>query len=479
MPLLASRRPAASASLRRTAACRNALFWVAAWGALAPLVAPAVAAFDSPGAVLPLDGGEKLVGVASCSSSLCHGAVGGGAGRGVRLDEYRVWLRDDPHATRAFRVLASERSGGIVARLGWERPATAEPRCLSCHATNVSESRRGERFDPEEERQSGITCEACHGGAELWIKSHTKEGATHAANLREGMFPTDQIAPRAELCLSCHLGDGKRARFVTHRMMAAGHPRIGFELATFTLTQPAHFAVDEDYRRRGKATASAAKTWAIGQAVAARQWLGLVAEPDLNHEGAWPEFTLYDCYSCHRLIGSAQGGGEPGRLGLPHLALESLGLARIAVDAVAPASASALRALAEEIARRNSDGGMAAASATAAKGRATLDEAVVALEGWEPETDGASLRRILAAIVQESIAGGPSYAQAADRYMAAQSILSTIENADELRGDATAAEARAALRHKLDPLYKLVLTDSAYAPDAFRGELARLSGPAR
>ena len=49
---------------------------------------------------------------------------------------------------------------------------------------------------------------------------------------------------RAGLCLSCHFGN--QEKFVTHRMMGAGHPRMSFELDTFTQLQPAHFVVDED-----------------------------------------------------------------------------------------------------------------------------------------------------------------------------------------------------------------------------------------
>ena len=53
---------------------------------------------------------------------------------------------------------------------------------------------------------------------------------------------------RARLCLSCHFGDP--LRFANHRIMGAGHPRMSFELDTFTALQPAHFKVDADYRKR-------------------------------------------------------------------------------------------------------------------------------------------------------------------------------------------------------------------------------------
>ena len=53
--------------------------------------------------------------------------------------------------------------------------------------------------------EPGVRCEACHGGAERWIKSHAQRDATHAANLALGMYPTETPARRAQLCLSCHI----------------------------------------------------------------------------------------------------------------------------------------------------------------------------------------------------------------------------------------------------------------------------------
>lgn len=86
---------------------------------------------------------------------------------------------------------------------------------------------------------------------------------SHADNVTAGLYPTDRVADRAELCLSCHLGNGDK--FATHRIMAAGHPRQSFELDTFTELwrtagrQP-HYRVDADYRQR-KSSSSHSYTW--------------------------------------------------------------------------------------------------------------------------------------------------------------------------------------------------------------------------
>ena len=63
------------------------------------------------------------------------------------------------------------------------------------------------------------------------------------------MYPTDQPVARAQLCLSCHFGT-EQNKFVTHRIMGAGHPRMSFELDTFTAIQPAHYIADKDYAER-------------------------------------------------------------------------------------------------------------------------------------------------------------------------------------------------------------------------------------
>ncbi len=62
------------------------------------------------------------------------------------------------------------------------------------------------------------------------------------------MYPTEQPAARAALCVSCHLGADDR--FATHEIMGAGHPRLSFELDAFSTNQPAHYIVDADYVRR-------------------------------------------------------------------------------------------------------------------------------------------------------------------------------------------------------------------------------------
>ena len=114
------------------------------------------------------------------------------------------------------------------------------------------------------------------------------------------MIPLEKAEERAKICLDCHFGSDKPGQFVTHKMMAAGHPRISFELDLFTELQR-HHEEDADYAHR-KEIAGGLKLWAVGQAMALGRELALYADGVHSREGAFPEFYFFDCQSCHRAI---------------------------------------------------------------------------------------------------------------------------------------------------------------------------------
>jgi len=109
----------------------------------------------------------KHLGVASCSSSVCHGAISPSKTYDVLLNEYVTWSHEDAHS-KAYTVLSSPRSRSIAATLGLGNPSTAKT-CLDCHSDNVPPERRGPKFSLSD----GVSCEACHGGSERWITTHT------------------------------------------------------------------------------------------------------------------------------------------------------------------------------------------------------------------------------------------------------------------------------------------------------------------
>ena len=108
---------------------------------------------------------------------------------------------------------------------------------------------------------------------------------------------------------------------MTHRIMGAGHPRLSFELDTFTALQPAHFKVDADYRKR-KGSWNGVQVWAIGQAIALNTALETLMDPKRGRDGLFPELVLFDCQSCHRPMNGKQWqprstvGLGPGRVQL-------------------------------------------------------------------------------------------------------------------------------------------------------------------
>src|SRR5215475_5578282 len=132
------------------------------------LVAAAAASAEPP---------ARHLGVASCSSSVCHGAVAPNHSGNVLLNEYVTWSHQDAHA-RAYATLSSERSRAIAAKLGLHDAASARV-CLDCHADNVPPEQRGEKFSLSD----GIGCEACHGGAEHWLTTHTSKGSSYRDNI--------------------------------------------------------------------------------------------------------------------------------------------------------------------------------------------------------------------------------------------------------------------------------------------------------
>lgn len=241
---------------------------------------------------LPQYSSDKHLGVASCASSQCHGAVKKYEDSNIRRNEYRTWSREDAHA-RAYSVLRTKVSKDMARKLGLKNAHEAKV-CLDCHTDNVDPILRGKKF----RLSDGVGCEACHGGSENWIKSHTEKGATHEDNVSKGLFPSEVPVRRAELCLSCHFGG--RNKFATHELMAAGHPRLSFELDTFTLTQT-HYDIDEDYLRR-KTFPGNVETWANGVAQTARQNLEVINNIAFHEPGVFPEIALFDCHACHHTM---------------------------------------------------------------------------------------------------------------------------------------------------------------------------------
>jgi hypothetical protein len=244
----------------------------------------------APAAPLPYQSPDKHLGVASCASSLCHGSVTPNPNYKVPLNEFVTWSHRDAHA-KAFQALTSASGRSIAAKLGLASAETAKV-CLDCHADNVAPAQRGAKFSPTD----GVGCEACHGGAERWIASHATAKATYPGDVGAGLYPTANLADRAVLCESCHVGNADKA--ATHDLMGAGHPRLSFELDTYLALEPPHYTVDANYRRR-KPAYDHTQTWAEGQLEASALQLQFLQGQFAHQNTVFPELSLFNCSACH------------------------------------------------------------------------------------------------------------------------------------------------------------------------------------
>lgn len=242
---------------------------------------------------LPYEADTAHLGVSTCGDSTCHGSIQSVGD--IRRGEYIIWKEDDTHSI-AYEVLLDDQAVRIARNLGLSAAHESDV-CLACHSDFVPKNLRGTLFKLED----GVGCEACHGGAQHYLETHDDSGVSHLENIEQGLYPTEDPVARAELCLSCHLGN--EDKFITHRIMAAGHPRIGFELDAFSDLQPAHFVGDEDYKKR-KRLWSNVQTWAIGQIMASQRFVKSVAAG--RNTGLFPDLTLFDCQSCHRSMDNPQ-----------------------------------------------------------------------------------------------------------------------------------------------------------------------------
>jgi hypothetical protein len=430
-------------------------------GALASSSAAALAADP----VLPHYDHAQHLGVASCASSTCHGAAVPVDGGVVQQNEFAIWQNRDKHAV-AYEVLGNDLSRRIAANLGIGDAREAGI-CLDCHADNVPPERRGPQF----QLSDGVGCESCHGGASNWIQVHkiSDNQNGHARNLQAGLYPTEDPKARARLCLSCHLGD--RTKLVTHRIMGAGHPRLSFELDTFTAIEPAHFTVDADYEQR-KQLSNGIQTWAVGQAMMLSETMGLLLDTKRNRDAVFPELTFFDCHACHKPM-SAGTWRERESLGLGpgvvRLNDASLIMVRVIADAIAPSLGKQIAAQGKAL-HRASQADHASFEKAARALKASADRAVDVFAGYKFGAESA--RAILRQLVAESRKGETvDYVAAEQTTMAIGAILAAMRQADWISEQDFAANQQV-----MDQLYQAVEQDERYRPARHQAGIVRLKG---
>lgn len=407
---------------------------------------------------LPQFAKDKHLGVPTCSGSTCHGATKPFKDSPVLQNEFVTWHKEDPHSN-AYKVLLEDDSKRIARNLGLKEPAHKADICLDCHADNVPASKRGNRF----QMADGVNCEACHGGAERWLGPHIAEN-DHKKNVELGLYPTEDPMARAELCLSCHFGT--KDKFVTHRIMGAGHPRMSFELDTFTATQPAHYEVDKDYRKR-KNVWSGVQTWAIGQTIAANMFLETLADPKMHKSGIFPELVFFDCHACHhkmkdkRWVPGKSSGMGPGVVRLNDANLLMLEhIAKRTNPDLANQLGIAVKAL-----HRATGKGMDQVGA-AAKSLDSINKQIAKAVNGKRFSDD-DMKAIIGGLLADATKGEyQDFSDAEQAYMAVQAVLVALENS----GGISAKSAEGAY-DALDGVFKSLEDDEDFKPNVFRDKM--------
>ncbi len=149
------------------------------------------------------------------------------------------------------------RSLRIAENLGITDPVK-DARCTVCH--NPLRTLPNSLFTPAalEKRDTGVSCETCHGKAESWLRFHTRLDITHEQRVAAGMREMRDLYGRANVCVACHLN-------IDSGLVRAGHPEMFLELDGQTATQPPHWVEKDNDPWFGP------REWLTGQAADLRE----------------------------------------------------------------------------------------------------------------------------------------------------------------------------------------------------------------
>ena len=210
----------------------------------------------------------NFLGSKTCQSAMCHG------GAGDMSKQYTMWFRHDYHA-RAYTTLTTARSEQIAKGVGIVKP-TEDLRCTSCHAYFHTVPHKLEKTASIEE---GVSCEACHGSAASWIRSHTRADYTYAQRVKSGLRDLEDPYIRASTCVGCH-------QVIDADIVAAGHPSVHFEMDGQSEREPRHW----------KETWLGPTLWLTGQLVAAKEMCDKLESKEA------PEDSIVQCEAVLQML---------------------------------------------------------------------------------------------------------------------------------------------------------------------------------
>jgi hypothetical protein len=258
-----------------------------------------------------------------------------------RCKEIEIWERDDKHRL-AYEGLTGDIAKRMHAILRPKEEFTKSKECLTCHSVweaQLPGSAKKLGFKLEE----GVSCVACHGADKVvldkvglptksWVQLHGLQPEIWRKLPRDykqqefGMIDLWDPVQRTRVCASCHIGNAKEGKVVTHEMYAAGHPPLpNFEVVSFCDQMPRHWEylgekdkkILDDVLKLSPIAVQLEQTHllTLGGLTAFQEYLKLFAAQPEGQD--WPDFASYSCYACHHDLKQKSWRQERGYLGRP------------------------------------------------------------------------------------------------------------------------------------------------------------------
>ncbi|QJW93037.1 multiheme c-type cytochrome [Frigoriglobus tundricola] len=294
----------------------------------------------------------------------------------IRLWENRVWGVHDLHST-AYKNLLTDRTvknkkdapnktaqkmeDNLRRFRGESYTVATDKACLACHASvrrQVSDAAPASKWTAAESFSiaDGVGCEMCHGQGSGYQQKHQEsqeivnpdpDGPERSVDWREwppaekkkwGLVDLRNPVEATTQCASCHVGNTRDGRFVTHEMFAAGHPPLPpLDLIAYTREQPRHWglpaempyltglvkknpkkAEDVFHIRKGESHVARRFVESAVATLRASVVLGGQLASEAKDDGM--DFAAFDCASCHHNLkypSDRQARGYVGKPGRP------------------------------------------------------------------------------------------------------------------------------------------------------------------
>jgi hypothetical protein len=255
-----------------------------------------------------------------------------------RCTEVQIWEKDDKHRD-AYKVLLGERAKRMEELLsagGEKWNVATDSRCVGCHGVVIEDEKLKHVGPGGFKLEEGVSCVACHGPYRDWVEFHgavlrRKDWRALTRKEKEekyGMTDLWDPARRAQLCMSCHLGNAEKGWFVTHDMYAAGHPPLpAIEVAAFSEQMPRHWEYLKEKSPEvqkllnvdpQEARFEQTRLVVTSALVGLRETMKLLGSQTAEANGAgWPELGQFDCYACHHDLKTPSWRQQRGYVGKP------------------------------------------------------------------------------------------------------------------------------------------------------------------